>query len=66
MLMRGTKEHLMHLYPFTLVQTVTDADGNLFLRPMWLIVIGQRRGELTPLESYRLSARFDLEHFLRF
>jgi len=68
MLMRGTKEHPMHLYPFTLVQTqVTDADGKLVFRPMWLIVIGQRRGELTPLESYQAyRQRFDLEHFLRF
>lgn len=68
MLMRGTKAHPMHRQPFTLLQIqVTDTDGKLVFHPMWLIVTGQRRGELTPLDSYQAyQQRFDLEHFLRF
>lgn len=68
MLMRGTKDYSMHLHPFTLLQIhVTDANGKQVFRPMWLIVIGQRRGELTPLDSYQTyRQRFDLEHFFRF
>jgi DDE superfamily endonuclease len=69
MLMRGTKEYPMHQHPFTLLQVqVTDEiTGKLLWRPMWLIVMGQRRHELTPLDltnAYR--QRFDLEHMLRF
>ncbi len=58
----------MHRHPFTLLQIqVTDTDGKLVFRPMWLIVIGQRRGELTVFDSYQAyRQRFDLEHFLRF
>ncbi len=58
----------MHQQPFTLLQIqVTETDGKLVCRPMWLIVIGQRRGELTPLISYQAyRQRFDIEHFLRF
>jgi hypothetical protein len=68
MLMRGKKDCPMHQEPFTLLQIqVTDTDGKLVFRPMWLIIIGQRRGELTPLDSYQAyRQRFDLEHFLRF
>ena len=58
----------MHQKPFTLLQTqVTNTDGKLVFRPMWLIVIGQRRYELSPLDSWQAyRQRFDLEHFLRF
>ena len=58
----------MHQKPFTLLQIqVTDTDGKLVFRPMGLIVIGQRRAELTPLDSYHAyRQRFDLEHFLPF
>jgi len=68
MLMRGKKDCPMHQAPFTLLQIqVTDTDGKLVSPPMWLIVIGQRRSELTPLDSYQAyRQRFDLEHFLRF
>ncbi|MEI6063185.1 MAG: hypothetical protein WCQ26_01210 [Pseudanabaena sp. ELA748] len=34
---------------------------------MWLIVIGERRGELSPLEAHHAyRQRFDLEHTFRF
>lgn len=72
MLMRG---HLspnpvpMHDHPFTLVCiTRYDEAGNpVFKRPMWLVVMGQRRGDLS-LEQIYLAylTRFDIEHFFRF
>lgn len=66
---RGKRDLPMHRYPFTLVRgRVLDDQGQLvFARPLWLVVIGQRRQELRVLdawESYR--QRYDLEHFLRF
>jgi hypothetical protein len=68
MLMRGTKEYKLHNYPFTLLQiTLTDQDGNLVGKPMWLIAIGHRRNELTLLDIYQsYRQRYDLEHFFRF
>ncbi len=68
MLMRGTKEYPMHRHPFTLLQVqLTDVvTGKLVWQPMWLIVMGQRRQELTPLDSYQAyRQRFDIEHMLR-
>ncbi|MCA9995065.1 MAG: transposase [Anaerolineales bacterium] len=59
----------MHRYPFTLVQIVRyDAAGNLACKhPLWLIVMGERRHELSVLdicEAY--GQRYNLEHFFRF
>jgi hypothetical protein len=59
----------MHRYPFTLVQVVRyDSEGQLACtRPLWLIVIGERRHELSLLDSYQAyRQRYDLEHFFRF
>jgi hypothetical protein len=69
MLLRGKWGLPMHRYPFTLVRArVLDAQGNMvFTRPLWLIVFGQRRKDLSLLdiwEAYR--QRYDLEHFFRF
>jgi hypothetical protein len=56
-------------HPFTLVRVVRyHADGTrAFARPLWLIVVGPRRGELT-LENIdaAYAARVDIEHFFRF
>lgn len=69
MLLRGKWGLPMHRYPFTLVWArVLDAQGKpVFSRPLWLIVFGQRRKELSVLDiwdAYR--QRFDLEHVFRF
>lgn len=59
----------MHKHPFTLVRIVyLDEEGNpLFKRPLWLIVMGDRRHELSLEHIYQAyAARFDLEHFFRF
>jgi hypothetical protein len=68
MLMRGGKNIPTHQFPFTLlrVESVDDSGRSLF-RPMWLIVIGKRRGELSALQAYQsYRQRFDLEHTFRF
>jgi hypothetical protein len=72
MLMRGKYKPVripMQRYPFTLVKiTRYDEDGNrAFKRSLWLIVVGQRRDELTLHDIYAAySARTDMEHFFRF
>lgn len=66
--MRGTRNYSMHEHPFTLVQVkMIDPDGERVFEPMWLIVMGNRRHELTVLDSWQsYRQRFDLEHLFRF
>lgn len=72
MLMRGKNqpERLpMAKYPFTLVRVMLyREDGTpAFKRPLWLIVMGERRGALSLEDSYAAyAARVDIEHFFRF
>lgn len=72
MLMTGKQkpERLpMHEHPFTLVRIVRyNKDGTpAFKHPLWLIVMGDRRHELTLEHIYQAyAARFDIEHFFRF
>jgi hypothetical protein len=68
MLMRGGKGKPTHKFPFTLlrIERIDDSGKSLF-KPMWLIVIGERRGELSALQAYdSYRQRFDLEHTFRF
>jgi hypothetical protein len=69
LLMRGKQGFPMHRCPFTLIRAVVlDEQGQpVFKRAMWLIVLGERRGELSLVagwEAYR--QRYDLEHYFRF
>jgi hypothetical protein len=68
MLMRGAKDTPTHKFPFTLLRVESfDDSGQSLFRPMWLIVIGVRRDELSALQSYQsYRQRFDLEHSFRF
>jgi hypothetical protein len=72
MLMRGKRKprHLpMQLYPFSLMLVVRyEADGKVACqRPMWLIVMGEHRHQLSLEVIYDAYAqRYDLEHFFRF
>jgi hypothetical protein len=68
MLMRGTKEQKMYRHPFTLLRiNVTDDTNQSLWKPMWLIVMGSRRGEISPTVAYQnYRQRFDIEHMLRF
>ena len=59
----------MSQHPFTLVQIICyDEEGNRACKnPLWLIVVGGRRGELTLKQIVQAyAARFDIEHFFRF
>jgi hypothetical protein len=69
LLMPGSRAYPMHQRPFTVVRArVFNAQGKLvFTRPLWLMVLGSRREELTLADiwsAYR--SRYDLEHFFRF
>ena len=69
LLMRGGKGCPMHQYPFTLVRIrwYNQKGETLFQKPLWLIVMGDRRMELSLLDIYEAYLqRYDLEHFFRF
>lgn len=69
LIMRGKRNILMHQHPFILVRiTVTDKEGKLvFKRPLWLILIGKRRYQISLTQAYEAyRQRYDLEHFFRF
>ena len=72
MLMTGTYKPprlCMNEYPFTLLHIVRyDAQGHCVCkRPLWLLVMGQRRHELNLHHIFQAYAcRFNLEHFFRF
>jgi hypothetical protein len=69
LLMRGKKDLPMHQKPFTLIRVrVLDEEGNpIFKHTLWLIVMGQRRQELSLVEAWEsYCQRFDVEHYFRF
>ena len=56
-------------YPFTLLRIVLlGEDGQpRFKHPLWLLVVGEGRTQLSLEDTYRAYAqRSDLEHFFRF
>lgn len=68
-IMRGKNKANSSEHPFRLVQIcVCQESGKLFFKkPLWLIVSGKRRLELSLqniFDAYR--QRFDIEHFFRF
>ncbi len=66
--MKGDKKIKMHSLPFNLLRiTLTDEEGNLKFKPMWLIVMGDRKNELSLFDCYKAYLRrFDIEHLFRF
>jgi hypothetical protein len=69
LLMRGSKSCPMRQHPFTLVKIrwYNQKGEALFQKPLWLIVMGDRRTELSLLDIYEAYLqRYDLEHFFRF
>lgn len=69
MLVRGKRGLPMHQHPFTLVRVrILNTQGHpVFQRPLWLLVFGQRRKELSLCEIWEAyRQRFDVEHFFRF
>lgn len=69
LLLRGKRGLPMHTHPFTLVRAhvLNDQGQPVFRRPLWLIVFGQRRKELSLCEIWETyGQRYDVEHFFRF
>ena len=69
LLMRGKKDIPMQQHPFTLVKIrwYIPLGEALFQKPLWLIVMGDRRTDLTSLDIHQsYLQRYDLEHFFRF
>jgi hypothetical protein len=72
LLVRGKRKPTplpMHLYPFTLVRVqLYRADGRpVYRNPLWFIIIGPRRAEITVPDAYHAyRQRFDIEHAYRF
>jgi hypothetical protein len=69
LLMLGKRDIPMHKHPFTVILIrVKDAHGEeVFKHPLWLIIIGERRQEITLRDAYgAYRQRYDLEHFFRF
>ena len=69
MLIRGTKDFKSSEHPINALQIiVTNEDGNeVFKRPLWLAVFGERRHEIEIKDAYSgYCSRYDIEHFFRF
>jgi hypothetical protein len=72
LLMRGKRKPVsipMHLYLFTLVRIrlYNSRGESAYSQPLWLLVMGDKRNELSLLEIYTAyNQRYDLEHFFRF
>jgi len=59
----------MYNYPFRLVRIVLlDEEGqSCFKHPLWLLVVGERRNELSLEDIYQAyTQRSDIEHYFRF
>jgi hypothetical protein len=69
-LMRGKRTLKISPIPFRLIRVriFSASSGELiYERPMWLIVSGNRRDELSLEEIYKIyRQRFDIEHFFKF
>ncbi|WP_308255795.1 transposase [Geminocystis sp. GBBB08] len=68
LVMKGNKEQKMQQKPFNLLRiTLKDKQGNLKFKPMWLIVMGKRKNDLSLFDCYQAYLRrFDIEHLFRF
>jgi hypothetical protein len=69
LLMRGTHDYPMHQHPFALIRArlFNEADEQVYQRPIWLLVMGQRGKELSLSEAWEAyRRRYDVEHFFRF
>jgi len=69
LLMRGKKGFPMHKQPFTLIRVrLLDEQGQpVYERTMWLIVISERRHELSLVKTWEAyGQRYDVEHYFRF
>jgi DDE superfamily endonuclease len=69
-IMRGNRQANVADYSFRLlrISVYNSSSGELlFKKPLWLIVTGERRQELSLQEIFNIyRQRFDIEHFFRF
>jgi hypothetical protein len=68
-LMRQKNGIPLNEYPLRIIRiTITDESGNLvYKRPMWLMVCGKRRQELSLIQIWHsYKRRYDIEHFFKF
>lgn len=69
LLLRGSKKFASQNHPINVVRAIVkDSEGNqVFKRPLWIGLIGERRDEITPEMAYQAYRnRYDIEHFFRF
>jgi len=69
LLMRGKRDCPMHDQPLILIRVdAYKADGKpLYRRPLWLVVTGERRDEISIIDIWLSYAqRYDIEHYFRF
>lgn len=68
LLMRGTRAYPMHQFPFDLLRCQRlDGDAQPQGPPLWLLIWGQPRQQITPSQGQQAYAqRFRLEHFFGF
>lgn len=69
MLMKGKDGIAMHKVPFTLLRICCFKPNgeSAFKNDLWLIIVGDRRDEITLLDLYEAYLqRFDIEHYFRF
>ena len=68
-IVRGSDKERTHEHPFDLVRvTVIDGKGKpVYKRPLWVMVTGARRREVTSFQAFdSYCRRYDIEHFFRF
>ena len=69
LVLRGSKKFKGYNHPVTLYQIcVTDDQGKAkYKRPLWLVITGERREEISAEEAYDYYiSRYDIEHYFRF
>jgi len=69
LLMQGTQDYKMYQQFFTLIRCLVfnEKGEQVFQRPLWLLVMGKRRGEISLTQVWQAyRQRYDLEHFFRF
>ncbi len=68
-LTKGDRTHRMEKHPFDVVcaQVFDETGRSVFKKPLWLMVTGRRRNELSSKQIYESYAqRYDIEHTFRF
>jgi hypothetical protein len=69
LLATGSKTERTHEHPFDLVRVIVkDETGqSIYRRPLWVMIAGLRRKEISSLQVYEsYTRRYDIEHFFRF